>query len=60
MLFGSGLKVGTGLFQCCLQLSLKIGGTREDVMGRFCPVCPATEHIVNLLFVTMSRKSIPE
>jgi hypothetical protein len=25
------------------QLSLEIGGTREDVRGRACPDCPATK-----------------
>jgi hypothetical protein len=43
-LFGSGSKVGTGLSQGYPQLSLKIGGTREDVRGRPCPGCPATKH----------------
>jgi hypothetical protein len=43
-LFGLGSKVGTRLFQCCLQLSFKIGGTREDARGRPYPSCPATKH----------------
>jgi hypothetical protein len=30
-LFASELRVGTGLSQCCSQLSLKIGGTRENI-----------------------------
>jgi hypothetical protein len=29
-LFSLELRVGTGLSQCCPQLSLKIGGTREE------------------------------
>jgi hypothetical protein len=43
-LFGSGLRIRTGLSQCCPQLSLKIGGTRGNVRGRPCPGCPATKH----------------
>jgi hypothetical protein len=43
-LFGSVSRVGTGLSHCCPQLSLKIGGTREDARGRPCPGCPATKH----------------
>jgi hypothetical protein len=46
-LFGSGLGVGTGLSQCCPQLSLKIGGMREDARGRPCPCCPATKHTIS-------------
>jgi hypothetical protein len=42
-LFGSESRVGTELSQCCPQLSLKIGGTREDDSGRPCPGCPATK-----------------
>jgi hypothetical protein len=38
------VKVGTELSQCCPQLSLKIGGTREDARGRPCPACPAIKH----------------
>jgi hypothetical protein len=43
-LFGSGLRVGTVLLQCCPLLSFKIGGTREDARERPCPSCPVTEH----------------
>jgi hypothetical protein len=43
-LFSLELSVGIGLSQCCLQLSLKIGGTREYARGRPCPGCPATKH----------------
>jgi hypothetical protein len=42
-LFGSGSRVRTVLSHCCPQLSLKIGGTREDARGRPCPGCPATK-----------------
>jgi hypothetical protein len=45
-LFGLGSRVGTRLSQCCLQLSLKIGGTREDARGRPCPGCPATKRTI--------------
>jgi hypothetical protein len=46
-LFDSGSRVRTGLSQCCSQLSLKIGGTREDVRGRPCPGYPATKRTIN-------------
>jgi hypothetical protein len=51
-LFGSGSGVGIGLSQCCPLLSLKIGGTREDIRGRPCPDCPATKHTLKLLKMT--------
>jgi hypothetical protein len=47
-LFGSRSRVGTKLSQCCPQLSLKIGGTREDDRGRPCADCPATKRTLNL------------
>jgi hypothetical protein len=42
-----------GWDQCCPQLSLKIGGTREDARGRLCPSCPATKHTLE------SARSVP-
>jgi hypothetical protein len=40
--------------QCCPQLSLKIGGTREDDRGRPCPGCPATKHTLSSFCKTSS------
>jgi hypothetical protein len=42
-LFGLESRVVIGLSQCCPQLSLKIGGIREDARGRSRPDCPATK-----------------
>jgi hypothetical protein len=56
-LFGSGSRVGTGLSQCCPQLSLKIGGTREDARERPCPYCPATKRTLSL-FVSNFHKPL--
>jgi hypothetical protein len=47
-LFGLWSRIVIGLFQCCPQFSLKIGGTREDARGRPCPGCPATKHALNV------------
>jgi hypothetical protein len=46
-LFGLGSGIRTDLSQCCPQLSLKIGETREDGRGHPCPGCPATKHTLN-------------
>jgi hypothetical protein len=57
-LFGSGSRVGTGLSQCCPQLSLKIGGTREDVRGHPCPGCLATKHTLSVMSGALNNSLI--
>lgn len=37
-LFGLESRVGTEVSQYCPQLSIKIGGVKDDVMGRPCSI----------------------